>query len=473
MKKIYAIFAIVLSIACFFSCGKAEAPIVETTGVSLSTTTLSIYPGDVVKVDASVDPSTATSTYKTWATSNGAVATVDGWGRITGVAPGTCNITAKTASGGHTATCKVTVNPIDETSLTVEPAELTVYYDESETLTATILPSNASYKTVTWTSDDESVASVDETGKVKGVGLGSATITATSKNGLKASCRVTVAVRMPTEPEIIEVWKSDNAGFRGLYGTTSDEGASAGNGGWLKYENGAASWTANETGKVRTATLTLSTGSSITVTQLDAKDFVGSWKLTAKTFAPNKNLGVTANNNYVANLTIAAKEGTTANDGNAKLTNNLTVAGLINSYVAEAVVDIDYDAKSYRFGIFFNANKAQEVNTGKEGYDYIVLLPELGSGWRQYNFCPFPFNGTTGYGWMWFVTDSFTEMHYGKDDWYKIDGKDVLGMAFCACKSATPTVSDFSSVNLASGYDVIYQCNVGGKDNPGFQLVKE
>ena len=249
MKKIFAILGIAFAIACFTSCKDEVEPFIPATGVTITTPSLSIYPGDWVAIENEVSPANASSTLKTWTSSDTQVASVDGWGRVYGVAPGNCVITVKTAAG-YTATCNVTVNPIIETEISIEPAELTVYYDEYETLTATVGPSNASYKTVTWSSADPSIASVDETGKVKGVDLGSTTITATSKNGLKATCKVTVAVRMPTEPETLDLWKSDAASFRGLYGAAADEGKTAGTGGWLKFANGAASWTANETGKV-------------------------------------------------------------------------------------------------------------------------------------------------------------------------------------------------------------------------------
>ena len=163
----------------------------------------------------------------------------------------------------------------------------------------------------------------------------------------------------------------------------------------------------------------------------------------------------------------------TAKDGDKDITNNLTVAGLINTYIAEAVVDIDYAKKTYRFGIFFDGAKAQAVDTGKSGFNYITLLPELGNGWGSYNFCPVPFNGETNKGWMWFTTESFNKVHYGRADWYKIDGKDVLGMAFCACKSSKPDAADYASVNAASGYDVIYQCNVNTKDDQPYFLQRQ
>ena len=189
---------------CLYSCKPVEAPFQETTGVTLTPASVSIFPGDAVTLEAAVAPSNATSTLLTWTSSDSKVASVDNWGRVTGVAPGSCVITAKTASGGYTATCNVTVKPIAETSISINPSELTVYYDETETVTVVFVPDNASYKTVTWKSADNTIATVDENGKVKGVGLGSTTITATSKNGKTATCNVTVAVRMPTEAETLD-----------------------------------------------------------------------------------------------------------------------------------------------------------------------------------------------------------------------------------------------------------------------------
>ena len=71
-------------------------------------------------------------------------------------------------------------------------------------LTATVLPENTADKSVTWTSSDSTVATVDETGKVTAVANGTATITATTANGVKAAFTITVNISAqpdtPTEP---------------------------------------------------------------------------------------------------------------------------------------------------------------------------------------------------------------------------------------------------------------------------------
>ena len=69
---------------------------------------------------------------------------------------------------------------------------MTLEIGESETLTATILPNNATDKTVTWTSSDQAVATIAN-GKITAIGSGNATITATTSNGKTATCTVTVS----------------------------------------------------------------------------------------------------------------------------------------------------------------------------------------------------------------------------------------------------------------------------------------
>lgn len=285
MKKIFLILSTILATMVAISCEDvAETDFVTTTGVTLSQSAVSIYPGEQVELKASLTPGDCTSTYKTWASSNAKVATVDVWGRVVGLAPGETVITVTTASGKCTASCKVTVLEIPATSVKLNKAETIVYIDETETLTATVEPDNASVKTVTWSSSNPEIASVGEDGKVTGLELGKATITATSKYGPTASCVVTVTVRTPTEPEQVELWKADKAGYRGLLGAAADNGKTAGIGGWLSYQDGVAYWAENTTGAPRIATLELSTGSKITIKQVDAKDLAGNFTLYSYSF---------------------------------------------------------------------------------------------------------------------------------------------------------------------------------------------
>ena len=467
MKKLFSVLGAALAIACcLYSC-KVEEPFQETTGVSLNTSTVSIFPGDVVALDAAISPSNATSTLTNWTSSDAKVAAVDMWGRVTGVAPGSCVITAKTASGGFTATCNVTVKPIAETSISINPSELTVYYDETETVTVVFVPDNASYKTVTWKSADNTIATIDETGKVKGVGLGSTTITATSKNGKTATCNVTVAARMPTEAETLDLWKTDNAGVRGLYGAKSDEGKTAGDGGWLKFANGAASWTANETGAPRTATLTLSTGSTITVTQLEGKDFTGNWNVQSRLFNPNSGRtdrpkGTTGADS--SPVTISAVSGTVETlDGHE---NAFELKGLYGDATMKVAMDIDYDAKTVKMGLFFDRRTTQLAKDGV----YCAYIPELeGSRWGSYNFAPKTFGkDNCNYEWMWCTCENFKTFRCLPHVQNIVCGDSTLqliGISVVIGSTSDPAA-------LGTSYNTIYQANYNTSDAEGLSITK-
>lgn len=119
--------------------------------------------------------------------SDESVATVNAEGTVTGVAPGNVVITA-TAANGVKGECKVKV--AEEYGIYLSETEMTLTVGQEKTLTATVTPEDAENKTVTWTSSDTSVATV-ENGTVRAVEEGTAVITA-SANGKSATCEVTV-----------------------------------------------------------------------------------------------------------------------------------------------------------------------------------------------------------------------------------------------------------------------------------------
>ena len=128
-----------------------------------------------------------------FSSSDADIADVDFNGKITAKSAGTTTITA-TTNYFTTATCEVTVNPILATSISLNKSSMSIPIGSMQTLTATVLPSAASNKSVTWTSSNQSIATVDSNGKVTAKAIGNATITATTNDGsnLSASCAVTV-----------------------------------------------------------------------------------------------------------------------------------------------------------------------------------------------------------------------------------------------------------------------------------------
>lgn len=164
------------------------------TGISVAPTTASLNPGGSQQLAATISPVTATNKTYSWASSNTGVATVNASGLVTAVANGTATITATTADGGHKASCTVSVTT-PTSGVTLSPTATTIIKGKTQQLTATVAPATASDKSLTWTSSNTSVATVNSSGLVTGVAAGSATITATTANGgHKATCAVTVRV---------------------------------------------------------------------------------------------------------------------------------------------------------------------------------------------------------------------------------------------------------------------------------------
>ena len=137
--------------------------VIPVTGVTLDASAMEVDEGFSFMLTATVNPDNATDKSVTWSSSDAAVATVSQTGEVTGVKKGTATITVTTNDGGKTATCTVTVIA-RVASVSLDKDALELAEGESSTLTATIAPDNANEKSVTWSSSDEAVAKVDQTG---------------------------------------------------------------------------------------------------------------------------------------------------------------------------------------------------------------------------------------------------------------------------------------------------------------------
>ncbi|WP_227938701.1 Ig-like domain-containing protein [Alkalihalobacillus deserti] len=152
--------------------------------------------GETKNVTASIEPSNATNKDVTWSSSNRSVATVDNQGMITAVGSGTTNIIVTTADGQKTDSIIVTVSerniPVESISVGESEIELTI--GSSKTVSTTIAPNNATNQTISWVSNNPSIATVDQGGKISAVSEGRTTITAiTADGGKHASVSVNVS----------------------------------------------------------------------------------------------------------------------------------------------------------------------------------------------------------------------------------------------------------------------------------------
>lgn len=162
---------------------------VSETGLTLSQYSISdLYVGGTANLSASTSPSGQSVS---WSSSNSNVATVSNSGKVTAVGAGSATITARFVYGGTTYSESCSVSVI-EVSVRISDSSLSMSVGDSEYLTATTSPRGES---VSWSSSDSSVASVDSSGRVTAVSSGSAIITAGMNYGNRSAsvvCRVSV-----------------------------------------------------------------------------------------------------------------------------------------------------------------------------------------------------------------------------------------------------------------------------------------
>lgn len=168
------------------TCSVTVGP-VEVTSIQLSEKAVTMSPGGIFELTASVQPENATDKTITWSSSDTSIVTV-AEGRLTAVDAGTATVTAK--AGNVKAECSVTVNPINVTSVELSQTSMELLPGESSELTATVYPEDATDKTVTWSSSDTDVAVVTD-GMVTAISVGAAIITAQAGN-FSAQCSVSV-----------------------------------------------------------------------------------------------------------------------------------------------------------------------------------------------------------------------------------------------------------------------------------------
>lgn len=184
----------------------SESEIIYAESITLDKTTLEIEQNMTADIAASVTPANASDTTITWTSANESTAVVTG-GTVRGVAAGTTTITASVngKDGKISASCTVTVKavgiPVESVNFTETAIELKA--GTSKQLTATVLPADATSKALNYESNNTSVATVDQNGKVKGVSGGTATITARSSNAKTASCTVTVTKSSIGMPKLV------------------------------------------------------------------------------------------------------------------------------------------------------------------------------------------------------------------------------------------------------------------------------
>lgn len=184
----------------YFSAGTSDIPVED---IEVIPSEITLNSGESEQVSAVVTPSSATNKSVTWTSSDPDIATVSASGIAEGISAGSTHIIATTMDGEFSDSMSITVIVpyIPVTGVTVSPASAIIEVGETIPVSATVEPEDAADPSVSWTSDDISIASVDGDGQVTGKAPGETTITVTTEDGgFSAGSEITVIKKTAMYP---------------------------------------------------------------------------------------------------------------------------------------------------------------------------------------------------------------------------------------------------------------------------------
>jgi len=158
----------------------------KTNSVTLDKKTLEMVVGEEQTLNATVDPATIADKL-VWKCTPVGIVKVEG-GKVTALSAGTATVTVSDPTGDKSDSCVVTVYAA-ATEIVLDKTAIDMYVGDEQTIVATVTPQGT--KTVTFTSSNNDVATVDDSGKVVAVGIGTANIMA-ALDGIEKTCVVTV-----------------------------------------------------------------------------------------------------------------------------------------------------------------------------------------------------------------------------------------------------------------------------------------
>ena len=160
--------------------------------ISLNNTSASLREGEALQLVETITPDNTHTMAVTWESSNTAIATVSN-GYVTALKEGNVTITA-TLENGNSASCTISVakKEVKPILINLNATYVTLRVGGTSQLTATVLPKESTNKTITWSSSNSNIVSVNSNGKITAKKKGRVVITAKAHNGVKAECVVVV-----------------------------------------------------------------------------------------------------------------------------------------------------------------------------------------------------------------------------------------------------------------------------------------
>ena len=461
-----------------------ESKTIEVTSIELSKNVLSLVEGESETLIATVKPDNATDKTVIWNSSDESIATVND-GKVTAIKEGSVTIGAK--AGDKSATCKVTVAKkiIEVKSIELSDKNINLTEGESATLVATVKPDDATDRSVTWTSSDESIVSVED-GKVTAIKEGEATITAKAGNET-ATCVVTVEKKsIPVESiqlsetrlsltegdtkTIIATVKPDDATDKTVIWSSSNNSiVSVSNSGMLNaVKAGTATITASCGGKTSTCSVTVNaktvhvTGVNLNTTSISLT--VGDTRTLTATVTPsnatNKTVTWASSNTSVAKV---SSSGTVTAVSTGKV--NITVRTSDGGYSATCVVSVVNSSPGNEWVDLGLSVKWATCNLGaskpEEYGDYYAwgeTVPKTDYSWANYKWANGKDNKLTKY--------CTTNYHWDgtgiPDNKSQLDLEDDAAHVTLGGKWRMPTVEEWTELIEKCQWEVTTQNGVNG-----------
>lgn len=303
---------------------------------------------------------------------------------------------------------------------------------------------------------------------------------------LEAGKLYTVATAMAKQKTEKTIWVKDNEAdvADAVDGTVNSEAD------WLTYAAGKVHAKANETGAPRTGVITVG-DTKFTITQIEPKDFKGTYTFTTKVFAYANSFKPAADpSSWDVTFTDPRKAVTlTDADGETKHTNNIGIKGLCHDAIMDACVEIDYELRTVKVGLFCDARDGEgqlESTLNK----YVAFVPELSTRSAKAWGAPYVFSetelGDPDYAWIWYtvsadmktisyVNRTNNNVEFTTLSQYNSTINYICGIAIVTSPTnvfdhttVNPNKGDFKQNN---GTINIYQVNAKGK--PGTSFVRK
>lgn len=297
---------------------------------------------------------------------------------------------------------------------------------------------------------------------------------------LEAGKLYTVAATLAKQKTEKTIWVKDNeADVADAVDGTVDSEAD-----WLTYAAGKVHAKANETGAPRTGVITVG-DVKFTITQIEPKDFKGTYTFTTKIFATKGYPTYkAAADPGIWDVTIGdPRKAVTLTDADGKTQhiNNVGIKGLYFDAIMDACIEIDYENQKAKMGVFYDARpeEAQKIEAeGSAKGRYARFVPDLVTRTATAWALPWKFNevnlGNPNYAWAWFplLTDLKTFMYYNRA------GNNVEFSTVSQYANKTMNqiagicvVTTAKSDEAPDNYTNVYQVNVKGK--PGISFVRK